>query len=149
MSETPLPRITPMLTIRGAAEAIDWYRQALGAEELLRLTGPGGTVVHADLRIAGGLVMLSEENPAFNASPAMLTGTSVVLNLLVEDADALWTRALSAGAKIVFPLNDQFYGYRAGRIEDPFGHQWIISRFLENVPQAEMQRRFDEVMKGG
>jgi PhnB protein len=121
----------------------------LGAEELLRLTGPGGTVVHADLRIAGGLVMLSEENPAFNASPAMLTGTSVVLNLLVEDADALWTRALSAGAKIVFPLNDQFYGYRAGRIEDPFGHQWIISRFLENVPQAEMQRRFDEVMKGG
>jgi PhnB protein len=135
-----------MLAIRNAAAAMDWYQRAFNATEVMRLSDPAGNVVHGELRICGGLLMLAEENPAFNASPQTVGESTVILNLLTDHVDPLFAQALAAGAKEVFPLQDQFYGYRAGRIQDPFGHLWILSQFLEDVSAGEMQRRMDEMM---
>lgn len=144
--------VTPYLAVRDAAAAIEFYQRAFGAVEEFRLTDPAGRVVHAHLRFgdgAGGVIMLAEEQGEFNASPQKLGGTSVILHLEVADADALVARAVAAGARVVFPVKDQFYGQRAGRILDPFGHAWLIATTIEDVTPAEMQRRFDAMMRGG
>jgi PhnB protein len=138
---------TPMLAIRGAAEAIEFYKRAFGAVEVMRLNDPQGMVAHAEIKIGGALVMLAEEHPDYNRSPQTLGGTSVVVMIYVEDVDAVFQRAIDAGAKVVFPLRDQFYGDRSGRLEDPFGHMWIFSTHIDDVPAEEMQRRFDALMQ--
>jgi PhnB protein len=137
---------TPMLVIRDAARAIEFYKTAFGATEIMRLTDPDGAIAHAELQIGDSIIMLAEENPEFNASPQRLGGSTVILNLYVEDADALMQQAVDAGAEIVFPIKDQFYGDRSGRIVDPFGHIWIISTRIEDVSPDEMQRRFDDMV---
>lgn len=139
----------PMLAIRGAAAAIEFYKNAFGADELTRLADPAGNVAHGEIRIGRAVVMLAEENPAYNKSPRTLGGSSVILHLYVDDADAVFARAVSLGAKVIFPLSDQFYGDRCGRLEDPFGHLWIISTRKQDVSPDETQRRFDEMMKQG
>jgi PhnB protein len=118
--------LTPMLTVRDAAEAIAFYEKAFAARELDRATTPAGQIV-AELEIDGERFFVVDENPdAFNLSPATLGGTSVRMSLVVADADASTNRALAAGASVIFPVADQPYGLRQGRVRDPFGHHWLI-----------------------
>jgi PhnB protein len=122
--------ISPFLTVVDAAGAIDFYQRAFGALEISRLTTPGGQIV-AELMIDGARIGVVDENPAaFNLSPRSLGGTSVRVSLVVDDPDVLTRRAIDAGATEVFPLADQPYGMRQGRIEDPYGHHWLIGRPL-------------------
>jgi PhnB protein len=139
--------ITPVLAFRDAAGAIEWYTRAFGAAETLHLTAPDGTIAHAELQIAGGMIMLAEENPQYNATPATLGGTSVILHLYVPDVDAFAQRAVEGGARIVVPIADQFYGERSGRLADPYGYLWIVATSKEQVPEEEMQRRFEALTK--
>ena len=142
--------VSPYLTVVGTTAALDFYAQAFGAVEAgPRLTAPDGSIVHTEIRIGDATVMLSEHNPDFDtADPHSLGGTPVRLALEVEDADATVEAATRAGAKVLIPVDDQFYGCRAGRIEDPFGHVWIISQLIESLSPEEMQRRLDEMFGG-
>jgi PhnB protein len=133
---------TPMLAINDAGKAIEFYKQAFGATELMRLTDSGGKIGHAELRIGEARIMLADENPQYNVSPQTLGGSPVMIHLYVEDVDAWVNRAVTAGAKVVFPVKDQFYGDRSGRLVDPFGHIWIIATHKEDVSPEETQRRF-------
>lgn len=141
------PAITPLLIVKDAARAIAFYQAAFGAVEIHRLTDPAGTIVHAGLTINGALVMLAEERPPMNQSPAALNGTPVLLHVYTDDVDALFDRAVAAGAEVVIPVKDQFYGDRAGRVKDPFGHLWILGTRKEEVSFDEMQRRLDAITK--
>jgi PhnB protein len=123
--------ITPMLTVRGAAEASDFYQRAFGAVEVTRAAAPSGHLV-VELSIDGSRFFAVDENPdAFNLSPESLGGTSVRVNLVVSDPDAVAARAIEAGAREIFPVDDQPYGMRQGRVGDPFGHHWLIGKPLE------------------
>ena len=124
--------VTPRMFVRGAAAAIEFYQKAFGAIELGRAADPTGKIFNADIKIGDSTISLADESPEFgNYSPPSLGGSTMIITLNVEDADAVWNQALSAGAKIVFPIADQFYGLRQGRLEDPFGHLWIISSPIE------------------
>ncbi|HEY3664013.1 MAG TPA: VOC family protein [Chthoniobacterales bacterium] len=144
---TSYPPLSPSLVVDDAAAAIDFYRKAFGAEELFRLTDPeSGKVGHAEMTIKGVLVMLGEEYAGINRSPKSLGGTSVNLGLMSTDAKADMDRAVAAGAEVVRPLADQFYGHRAGRVRDPFGHEWVISQEMEKISPEEMQRRWNAMV---
>lgn len=131
--------VTPHLVCRNAAAAIDFYRQAFGAEECARLAGPDGRVMHAQIRIGGACVMLTDEYPEMGClSPLSLGGSPVTLHLYVEDADAAFARAVAAGATVTLPLADQFWGDRYGRVSDPFGHHWAIATHLRDLSHAEI-----------
>lgn len=136
--------IIPYLQVTNTAEAIAWYEQVFGAKEVrARLVAPDGTCMNAEIEIEGTPLMLSDEVPSIGStSPATLAGTTVVLDLHVADADAVFQKALGAGAEEVYPLADQFYGDRAGRVRDPFGHHWIIATRLREVPEEEMVAAF-------
>ena len=142
--------VSPYLTVVDAGAAVEFYEQAFGAVEAgPRLTAPDGSIVHTEIRIGDSTIFLAEHIPDFGTSePRSLGGTPVRLALDVEDADATVAAAENAGATIVISVDDQFYGYRAGRIEDPFGHVWIVSQLIESLSQEEMQRRLDEMFKG-
>ena len=139
-----LSALTPMLALRNCDKAIEWYKKVLKATELNRITD-GGKVAHADLQISDCILMVAEEHPDYNKSPDQLNGTSIILNLYVPDVDETVNLALAEGATLIFPVKDQFYGDRAGRIRDPFGHMWIISKHIRNVTPAEMQKQMDAV----
>lgn len=125
---------TPRIYVTGAVKAIEFYKQAFGATELGRFTDPSGKIIIAEIKIGDSMVSLSEESPETrNYSPKSLGGATAIFMLNVEDADAVWYQAVDAGAKVIFPIEDQFYGYRQGRLEDPFGHFWIISTRIEDV----------------
>jgi PhnB protein len=148
----PIPEgfhtVTPRMFVRGAAKAIEFYKLAFGAIELERHGDPGGKIVDAGIRIGDSMISLAEESPEWgNHSPQSLGGATTIITLNVEDADAVWKQAVSAGAKVIFPIEDQFYGYRQGRLEDPFGHLWIISTHIEDVSPEEMNRRMEAWMK--
>jgi uncharacterized glyoxalase superfamily protein PhnB len=136
--------ITPYLTIKGAAKAIDFYKKAFDAEELGRMTGPDGLIAHAAIRIGDATMYLCDEMMGAQ-SPQTLGGSPVTLHMYVPDCDATFKQALSAGAKEVAPMMDQFWGDRYGQIEDPFGHRWGISTQKEDVSEEEMMER----MKAG
>jgi PhnB protein len=148
-SVPPIPEhlhtVTPRLVVRNGAAAIDFYRKAFGAEELgERFTGPDGELIHAELRIGDSVVMISDEgdNGAPAKSPESLGGVvSAIMATYWEDVDAAWQRAVAAGAEVVYPLDDQFYGDRGGRLRDPFGQQWMLSQRTEDVSREEMARR--------
>ena len=154
MSEAkPIPEgyegVTPYLCVRDAARAIDFYKQALGAIEVVRLAGPSGKIGHADLLIGRAHVMLSDEFPEMGVrSPQTLGGSPVSLELYTEDADALFARAVAAGAKVLRPVADQFYGDRGGKLEDPFGHVWWIATHKTDVSPEEMERRASALFGG-
>lgn len=137
--------ITAYLQVTNSAEAIAWYIRVFGAtESRARLVAPDGTCMNAEIEIEGTRIMLADGMPSIGSvSPEALDGTSVVLNLHVADADATYARAIDSGATSVFPVADQFYGDRAGRVRDPFGHHWIIAHVLREVPEAEMVAAFE------
>jgi len=140
-----LTTVTPRLVVRNGATAIEFYREAFGAEEIgERFTGPGGELIHAEVRIGDSVVMITDEaeNGAPAKSPESLGGVvSAIMATYWEDVDAAWERAVEAGAEVVYPLADQFYGERAGRLRDPFGQHWMLSQRIEQVSREEMERR--------
>ena len=134
--------VTPSLVVAGAAEAIDFYKKALGAEEIMRFPAPDGTIMHAELRIGDSVIMLGEEMPEQGGrSPKSYGGTPVSFFVYQENVDAAWTRAVGAGAKPIMPLADQFWGDRSGCVEDPFGHQWWLAQHIEDLTPEELQKR--------
>lgn len=136
------------LRLRDGAAAIDFYSRAFGAREKFRLTEPGGRIGHAELELGGTTIMLSDEYPEFGIrGPASIGGTSFTIHLHVDDADALIERAIAAGATLVRPASDQFYGERSGTVRDPFGHEWNIGHEIEQVTPQEMQRRYDAMFE--
>jgi PhnB protein len=135
------------LVVKDAKAAIEFYKKVFGAKHLYNLTMPGGGVAHGEFKIGNTLVMISDENPQWGSkSPATLGGSPVTLNVMVDDPDATAEKAVKAGGKLVFPVSDQFYGFRSGRIEDPSGHYWIVSKVLEELSPQEMQKRMDAMM---
>ena len=134
--------VTPYLSIRGAAQAIDFYKKAFGAKELMRIDGPEGKLGHCEIQIGDSRVMLADEYESMQfLGPQSRGGTTVQIHLYVPDVDATVARAAAAGGKVVRPVEDQFYGDRAGAIEDPFGHRWHIATHKEEVSIAEAKRR--------
>ncbi len=138
--------VTPHLVVRGAERAIEFYKKAFGAEEIRRSPGPGGLLTHAEVKIGDSLVMLCDEFPGMERwlAPASLQGTTTALHLYVEDADAVFARALAAGAKVSMPLMDAFWGDRYGRLSDPFGHEWSIATHKHDYTPAEVQKKAEE-----
>ncbi|MBZ5496549.1 MAG: VOC family protein [Acidobacteriia bacterium] len=135
--------ITPHLVVRNAIEAIDFYRKALGAEAKGVHRTPDGKVMHAELKVGNSMIFLADEFPGMGtcASPQTLGGNSITLNLYTDNVDQLFNRAVAAGATVVMPLANQFWGDRYGQIKDPFGHTWALGQHVEDVTPEEMERR--------
>lgn len=139
---------TPYLIIKGAAGALEFYKNAFGASEVMRMPGPGGTVGHAEIKIDKAIIMLADEFPDMNCkSPQSFGGSPVSIMVYVKDVDTFVKRAISAGAKVIRPVANQFYGDRSGSLEDPFGHQWHFATHVEDVPPDEMAKRAEVFMK--
>jgi PhnB protein len=144
-SAKPIPEgmhsVTPHLICAGAAEAIEFYKNAFGASEVSRMPGLNGKLMHASIRIGDSMLMLVDEMPERGSfGPKALKGSSVVIHLYVDDADALTRRALAAGATITMPVQDMFWGDRYGQLEDPFGHRWSVATHVRDVSQADMEK---------
>lgn len=134
--------VTASLTVSPCADAIQFYAQVFGAVETARMTGPDGRVAHAEIRIGDSIVMLADESPdGPTRSPRTAGATTAVMFVYTDDVDAMWERAIAAGASEIYPLEHQFYGDKGGRIEDPFGHQWGLAQHVEDVTPEEMERR--------
>jgi PhnB protein len=136
--------ITPYLVVKGAAKAIDYYKKVFGATEITRMPGPNGTIGHAELKIGDSRIMLADENPNMGqgyTGASSLGGTPVSLYLYLPDVDRVVERAAAEGAKIVRPVQDQFYGDRTGFIQDPFGHLWNVATHIEDVAPKDMEAR--------
>jgi PhnB protein len=141
--------ITPYLCCKGAAEAIEFYKRAFGAEERMRLAEPGARIGHAEIVIGKAPVMLADEYPDHGVlSPKTIGGSPVTIHVYVDDVDALYARAVAAGAKADKPPEDQFYGDRSVNLVDPFGHRWMFATHTEDVSGEEVQRRYDAMTKG-
>jgi PhnB protein len=152
MSVSPIPAgyhtITPFITVRGGAKAIEFYKQAFGATEVMRFEMPGGGVAHAEIEVSGSRVMLADEMPEWgNRGPETLGGATGGLCVYVPNVDEAFEKAVAAGAKVFKPVMDQFYGDRSGTVIDPFGHVWTLATHIEDVSIEEMQRRMAEMMK--
>ena len=151
MPEKPLDfALSPYIAVKGASDAIAFYTQAFGADEQFRLQDPdSGRIGHAEIRIGGNTIMISDEYPDFGAlSPDSLGGSPVKLHLYVEDVDTVFARAIEAGATELRPLKDEFYGDRTGTVMDPFGHTWMLATRGEDVSPKEMQTRWQQMMGG-
>ena len=139
--------VTPYLCVSDAARAIEFYKEAFGATELMRLEAPGGKIGHAEIKIGDSIVMLADEVPQINfRSPQTVGGPSAHFMIYVEDVDARVERAVAAGAKLTRPVKDQFYGDRTGGVEDPFSHVWFIATHIEDLSPEEIKRRGDAEM---
>jgi PhnB protein len=147
MTRYPMPpgfhTLTPHLEVRGAARAIDFYKAAFGAREVLRNLGPDGRkIMHAQLQIGDSMLLVHDEfEEAGGESPQTLEGSAVTLHMYVEDVDAAWARAVAAGARVEMPLGDQFWGDRYGQLVDPFGHRWSIASKIEPLTAEQMRQR--------
>jgi PhnB protein len=142
--------VTPYLIIREAARALEFYKKAFGATELMRFPAPGGKIGHAEIKIGDGVVMLADESPEMgHKSPQTLGGTAITLMFYVPDVDAQFAKAVAAGGTVKQALKDQFYGDRSGTITDPFGHIWTIATHKEDVSPEEMQRRMAAMPSSG
>jgi PhnB protein len=136
-----LHTITPHIVVRDAARAADWYKRAFGARERSRVPLPGGKLMSVELWFGDSAVMVADEFPELGVvSPATVGGTSTVLHLSTGDVDALWARAVAAGAQVLHPLQDQFWGDRQGQLTDPFGHRWNLATHVRDVPPEEIAR---------
>lgn len=134
--------VTPYLIVKGAANAIAFYKKAFGATELLRMPDPSGKIGHAEIKIGDSPIMLADEFPERGIlSPQSIGGSPVSILLYVENVDAVFNQAVAAGAKVTRPLQDQFYGDRMGGLTDPYGHQWYVATHTENVAPEEMKKR--------
>jgi PhnB protein len=144
----PIPEgyhsISPAITCKNAAAAIDFYKEAFGATEINRMLGPGGMVMHAELRVGDSVIFVSDEFPGMSAAPAPGATPSSYLFLYTENADATFNRAVAAGATVSMPIADMFWGDRYGKLTDPFGHSWGVATHVEDVSPEEMERRSAE-----
>ena len=152
MATKPIPdgyhTVTPYLIVKGAAKAIEFYKQAFGASEVMRMGGPDGKVGHAEIKIGDSRVMLADEFPDMGAlSPQSLGGAGVSLLLYVERVDAVFKQTIAAGAKELRPVKDQFYGDRSGTLQDPFGHVWTVATHMEDLSPEEMSKRSEAYLK--
>ena len=152
MAVKPVPEgyhtVTPYLIVKDAAKALDYYKKALGATERMRMAGPDGKVMHAEMQIGDSVVMLADEFPQMGAkSPQTIGGSPVGICLYVNDVDALFKQAIAAGGKEERPVKDQFYGDRSGTLRDPFGHQWTIATHKEDLTPEQIGQRAEEFMK--
>ncbi len=136
--------ITPSITCKGAAKAIDFYKDVFHAKELSRMTMPGNMIGHADLMIGDSHLMLNDEFPGMAAAPSPNSLSSVNLFVYTKNVDELFDRAVKAGCKVEMPLANQFWGDRYGKVRDPFGHQWGLAQHVEDVSQEEMKKRSEE-----
>ena len=148
----PIPEhmhsLTPHLICAGAADAIEFYKKAFNAVELMRLPGPDGKLMHASLRIGDSMLMLAEENPGWGSlGPNSLKGSSVTIHLQVENVDATVGQAVSAGAKLTMPVADMFWGDRYGQLEDPFGHRWAVATHTRDLTHDEILKEMKAFMK--
>lgn len=150
---SPIPKgyhsITPYLVIKGAAQAIEFYKKVFGANELVRMPGPDGKIGHAELQIGDSRIMLADENPNMGqgySSAATIGASPVSLYLYMPDVDTVFQKAVAAGGKVLKPVETQFYGDRSGFIQDPFGHLWGIATHVEDVSPEEMKERMKKVM---
>lgn len=134
--------VTPYLIVHDGVKAITFYQEAFGATELFRMAGPGGKIGHAELKLGDSTIMLADEHPEMGArSPKTIGGSPVSLLVYVPDVDATFAKAVKAGCKVLRPVENKFYGDRAGQLEDPFGHTWSLATHVEDVSPAEMERR--------
>lgn len=152
-SAKPIPEgfhsVTPSLTVRGASQAIDFYKKALGAQELVRMPGPDGTIMHAELKIGDSIIFISDEAPGrgVNKSPQTLGGCTGSLNIYVANVDETFKQAIAAGGKETMPVADQFWGDRYGSFVDPFGHTWGVGTHKEDLNAQQMQERMQAFFK--
>jgi PhnB protein len=138
--------VTPYLTVRNAAQAIEFYKRAFGAQERVRLPGPDGKVAHAEIMIGNSILMLGEECPEMgNQSPESLHGSTVGMAVYVENVDEVFNRAVKAGAAVKEGVSDKFWGDRGGTITDPYGHKWTILTHKEDVAPQEMKKRMEKM----
>jgi len=149
----PIPEgyhtLSAYLTVRGASDALEFYKKAFGAVELMRLNMPDGKIAHAEFKIGDSILMISDENPECGStSPEALGGSPVTLHLYVADADATFSDAIQAGAKEKMPLENQFWGDRMGGVVDPFGHHWLVATHVEDVDPSEFQSRMEACFAG-
>jgi PhnB protein len=149
---SPIPKgyhaVTPYLSLRDAARAIDFYAKAFGGRVMVRMDMPGGKIGHAEMKIGDSMVMMADESQEMDfMSPQTRGGTTVLLHLYVKDVDATVAKAIGAGAKLIRPVKDQFYGDRAGAVEDPFGHRWYVATHKEELTPAQIKKRMAEEMK--
>ena len=147
----PIPEgyhsVTPYLSVKGAADAIEFYKKAFGATEIMRMAAPGGKIGHAEIQIGDSRIMLADEYPEMGfVSPQTVGGSPVMIHLYVDDVDVTFNQAVRAGATATKPLEDQFYGDRAGGLKDPFGHLWYVSTHKEDVTPEEMKERAAKAM---
>jgi len=139
------PQVTPYLCVEGASAAIEFYGEVLGTTERMRMETPEGTVSHAELQLGDSVIMLADPFPELGVrSPKAFGGSPVTISVYVEDVDAVFERALKAGATVLRAVEDQFYGDRAGQFEDPFGHRWSVATHVEDVSPEEMASRAAE-----
>ena len=136
--------ITPALTCKGAGRAIDFYKQVFGATEIVRMPGPGGLIMHAELRIGDSVIFVSDEIPGMSAAPSGSSINPIYLFLYTQDVDSVFNRAVAAGCKTTMPLMNMFWGDRYGKFNDPFGHSWGVATHVEDVAPEEMMRRSAE-----
>ena len=146
MAVKPIPEgystLTPHLVVNDAAKAIEFYKKAFGAEEIARMPGPSGKIMHAEIRVGNSRVMLNDEFPDMGArGPKSIGGTAVTLHLYVENVDKSWEKAVGAGATVAMPLADMFWGDRYGTLKDPFGHSWSLATHKEDLSTEEMAKR--------
>jgi len=151
MSVKPIPEgyhtLTPFLTVRNAERAIEFYKQAFGAQERGVAKGPDGKVMHAEVKIGDSVIMLSDEFPEFGSlSPQSIGGSPMGLHIYIENVDAAFDRAVKAGAQVEMPVADQFWGDRYGKLKDPFGHKWSIATHVKDMSADEMKRSMDDAM---
>jgi PhnB protein len=137
--------ISPSLTCKNAALAMDFYKSVFGATEVMRMPGPGGKIMHAEMRIGDSVIFLNDEFPGIAEAPAPGAMGPIQLFLYTEDVDAVYNRAVSMGSKVTMALDNQFWGDRYGKVMDPFGHQWGLAQHVEDVAPEEMKRRQDEM----
>jgi PhnB protein len=141
------PQVTPYLCVDDAKAAIEFYTGVLGAKERMHMPGPDGKIGHAELELGDSLIMLADEFPEMGVrGPKAVGGTPVMISLYIEDVDAVFDAAVTAGATAVRPVENQFYGDRTGQFEDPFGHRWSVATHVEDVPPEEMEKRAAEAM---
>jgi PhnB protein len=151
MAVKPIPEgyhtVTPFMTVKDCARAIEFYKQAFGAEERGIAKDPSGKVMHAEIKIGDSVIMMGDECPEFGAvSPHTVGGSSMGLHIYVADVDGAFARAVKAGAKVEMPVTDQFWGDRYGKLRDPFGHKWSIATHVKDMSSDEMKRAMDDAM---
>jgi len=151
MAVNPIPEgyhsVTPYLIVRGAAKALEFYKKAFGAEEIMRMESPGGKIAHAEIQIGNSRIMLADEHPEMDAkAPESFGGSPISLLIYCKDVDGQVKTAVEAGARIVRAVKDQFYGDRMGTIKDPFGHSWTIGTHIEDLTPEQMKERAAKAM---